>query len=162
MINLGTCRKRQIICYDQPVKEGRASLTWGAGSLRQGEAKGNSFFLDKNSKFLIWLQYDPFFVQFYNVRQLENAISHGLILAQDDVIRRRHLRRFLKESSTTSGSTSLAENEPHPILRVLQEANWNKNNAARRLQVSRSTLYSKIRRYGLDKNWAGLFSYNRK
>lgn len=135
-----------------------ASLTWGAGSLRQGEAKGNSFFLDKNSKFLIWFQYDPFFGQFYSVRPLENAISHGLILAQDDVIRRRHLRRFLTGSSTTSGSTSLAENEPHLILRVFQEANWNKNNAARRLQVSRSTLYSKIRRYGLDKNLGGSIS----
>jgi transcriptional regulator of acetoin/glycerol metabolism len=34
---------------------------------------------------------------------------------------------------------------------VLQEANWNKHEAARRLQLTRSTLYSKIRRYGLKK-----------
>ncbi len=85
-----------------------------------------------------------------NVRQLENAISHALILAQGDVIRRRHLPRFLRESATTSVSTSLAENERHLILRVLQDTNWNKHDAARRLQVSRSTLYSKIRRYGLE------------
>jgi PAS domain S-box-containing protein len=87
-----------------------------------------------------------------NVRQLENAVSHAIILAQGDVIRRRHLPRFLRESATTAVSTSLAENERHLIARVLQEANWNKHDAANRLQVSRSTLYSKIRRYGLEKN----------
>ena len=93
-----------------------------------------------------------------NVRQLENAVSHAIILAQGDVIRRRHLPRFLRESATTSVSTSLAENERHLILRVLQESNWNKHDAAKRLQVSRSTLYSKIRRYDLEKNWKGSIS----
>jgi PAS domain S-box-containing protein len=93
-----------------------------------------------------------------NVRQLENAVSHAIILAQGEVIRRRHLPRFLRESGSTSASTSLAENERHLILRVLQESNWNKHDAAKRLQVSRSTLYSKIRRYDLEKNWKGSIS----
>jgi PAS domain S-box-containing protein len=93
-----------------------------------------------------------------NVRQLENAVSHALILAQGEVIRRRHLPRFLRESAATSATTSLAENERHLILRVLQESNWNKHDAARRLQVSRSTLYSKIRRHGLEQIWKGSFS----
>ena len=93
-----------------------------------------------------------------NVRQLENAVSHALILAQGDVIRRRHLPRFLRESESTSVSTSLAENERHLVLRVLQESNWNKHDAAKRLQVSRSTLYSKIRRYSLEKIWKGSIS----
>jgi PAS domain S-box-containing protein len=93
-----------------------------------------------------------------NVRQLENAVSHAVILAQGDVIRRRHLPRFLRETAAASISTSLAQNERHLILRVLQESNWNKHDAARRLQVSRSTLYSKIRRYGLEKNWKGSVS----
>jgi PAS domain S-box-containing protein len=93
-----------------------------------------------------------------NVRQLENAISHAVILAQGDVIRRRHLPRFLRETAAATVSTSLAQNERHLILRVLQECNWNKHDAARRLQVSRSTLYSKINRYGLEKNWQGSVS----
>jgi len=93
-----------------------------------------------------------------NVRQLENAVSHALILAQGDVIRRRHLPRFLRESASTSVSSSLAENERHLILRVLQESNWNKHDAAKRLKVSRSTLYSKIRRYGLEQMWKGSIS----
>lgn len=93
-----------------------------------------------------------------NVRQLENAVSHALILAQGDVIQWRHLPRFLRESVSPLASTSLADNERHLILRVLQEVNWNKHDAARRLQVSRSTLYSKIRRYGLQNNLQGSVS----
>jgi PAS domain S-box-containing protein len=86
-----------------------------------------------------------------NVRQLENAISHAVILAQDSVVERRHLPHFLKQVPADPPSTSLAENERRLILGVLQESNWNKHEAARRLKISRSTLYSKIRRYRLDK-----------
>jgi PAS domain S-box-containing protein len=86
-----------------------------------------------------------------NVRQLENAVSHAVILAQGEDIRRRHLPRFLKEGSEEALPTSLAETERLLILRVLKEVGWNKHEAARRLRVSRSTLYSKIRRYGLQR-----------
>jgi transcriptional regulator with GAF, ATPase, and Fis domain len=86
-----------------------------------------------------------------NVRQLENAISHAVVLAQGGVIRKKHLPRFLKEISEEAVATSLAEHERHLILRVMKESNWNKHEAAKRLQVSRSTLYSKIARYGLMK-----------
>ena len=86
-----------------------------------------------------------------NVRQLENAISHAVILAQGQLIKRRDLPQFLKQAAPDSPSTSLAENERRLILAVLQESNWNKHEAARQLQISRSTLYSKIRRYNLSK-----------
>jgi len=84
-----------------------------------------------------------------NVRQLENAVSHAVILAQGRVIKRRHLPQFLKQSTPEPSSSSLAENERRLILGMLQETNWNKHEAARRLEISRSTLYSKIRRYNL-------------
>jgi transcriptional regulator with PAS, ATPase and Fis domain len=87
-----------------------------------------------------------------NVRQLENALSHAVILTQGEIIRGRHLPRFLREATDISVAASLADNERRLILRILTEANWNKHDAARRLQVSRSTLYSKIRRYGLEKH----------
>jgi transcriptional regulator with PAS, ATPase and Fis domain len=86
-----------------------------------------------------------------NVRQLENAIRHAVIVAQDSVINKSHLPRFLMEGSDETATHSLAENERRLILHVLQECNWNKHEAARRLQVSRSTLYSKIRRHGIYK-----------
>jgi len=87
-----------------------------------------------------------------NVRQLENAVSHAVIVCQADVVGRKHLPRFLKDKSEETSSTSLVEQERRLILRVLKEANWNKHDAARRLKLSRSTLYSKIRRYNLEPN----------
>jgi transcriptional regulator with GAF, ATPase, and Fis domain len=86
-----------------------------------------------------------------NVRQLENAIRHAVIVAQGNVINKSHLPQFLMENSRETGTHSLAENERRLILHVLHECNWNKHEAARCLQVSRSTLYSKIRRYGIYK-----------
>jgi len=87
-----------------------------------------------------------------NIRQLENSISHAVILAQGQVIEEKHLPYFLKQAKIDCPATSLAENERRLIARVLKQSNWNKHEAARRLNVSRSTLYSKIRRYGLKKN----------
>jgi DNA-binding NtrC family response regulator len=84
-----------------------------------------------------------------NVRQLENAVSHAVILAQDATIRRQHLPRFLQDVHELPTSASLVENEKRLILKVLRQTRWNKHEAARKLQVSRSTLYSKIQRYGL-------------
>lgn len=85
-----------------------------------------------------------------NVRQLENAISHAVVLAQGDLIRRKHLPKFLWESGPAKPSTSLSENERGLILDALKKSNWNKHDAARRLNISRSTLYSKMRKFGLD------------
>ena len=84
-----------------------------------------------------------------NVRQLENAISHAVVLSQGDLIRRKHLPRFLWEIGSNRTLTSLSESERGLILEALQRSNWNKHEAARRLKISRSTLYSKMRRYEL-------------
>ncbi|MGQ9483417.1 MAG: sigma 54-interacting transcriptional regulator [Desulfosoma sp.] len=85
-----------------------------------------------------------------NVRQLENAVSHAVILAQEDTIRRQHLPRFLFHAHEATPTASLLENEKRLILQVLRQTQWNKHEAARKLQVSRSTLYSKIQRYRLS------------
>ncbi len=87
-----------------------------------------------------------------NVRQLENALSYAVILCQGEEIMTRHLPPFLKDAGGDSAGASLADLERRIILRMLEETSWNKHDAARRLQVSRSTLYSKIRRYGLEKD----------
>jgi PAS domain S-box-containing protein len=86
-----------------------------------------------------------------NVRQLENALSYAVILCQGEEIAARHLPPFLKDSTGDPSGVSLEDMERRMILRALEESSWNKHEAARRLQVSRSTLYSKIRRYGLEK-----------
>ena len=85
-----------------------------------------------------------------NVRQLENAVSHAVVLSRGELIRSRHLPRFLWQPCSESTPTSLSEGERGLILKALRKSNWNKHDAARRLKISRSTLYSKIRRYGLE------------
>lgn len=87
-----------------------------------------------------------------NVRQLENALSYAVILCQGEEITIRHLPPFLKEPTGSSTAFSLGEMEKMMIRKALENSSWNKHEAARRLQVSRSTLYSKIRRYGLEKD----------
>ncbi len=86
-----------------------------------------------------------------NIRQLENSISHSVILAQDQIIEKKHLPYFLRQAKIDLPAASLAENERRLIADVLKKSDWNKHEAARRLDISRSTLYSKIRRYGLRK-----------
>ena len=84
-----------------------------------------------------------------NVRELENAIQQVVILTKKDTIGKEVLPSSV--TGFTKMPISLAGHERQLILRVLKECGWNKHEAARRLKVNRSTLYSKIRRYGLDK-----------
>ncbi len=86
-----------------------------------------------------------------NVRQLENTVSHAVILAQGPVIESGNLPQFLRQTTVEPSVSSLAENERRLILGVLHEVDWNKHEAARRLKISRSTLYSKVRRHRLEK-----------
>jgi len=72
------------------------------------------------------------------------------ILAKKEVISRNLLPPHI--IGYTKKDTSLAEYEKKLILEVLKECNWNKHKAARRLSISRSTLYSKMKKYGLIKN----------
>ena len=90
-----------------------------------------------------------------NVRQLENAVNHAIILANGGKIEEKHLPKFLPNEMSAPASGSLAENERQLIVRVLNESKWNKHQASKRLKISRSTLYSKINRYKVrppDKN----------
>jgi transcriptional regulator with PAS, ATPase and Fis domain len=91
-----------------------------------------------------------------NVRELENVIERIVTLHDDVVIEPRHLP---SEWTTVSGALSevgalpglgvLERGEKDLILRVLQEAGFNKKKAALRLGISRPTLYQKIRKYRL-------------
>jgi PAS domain S-box-containing protein len=87
-----------------------------------------------------------------NIRQLENAIHHAVILTQGDSIEKKELPAFLTQQSPHSITDSLVENERRLILRILQECEWNKHETARRLMINRSTLYSKINKYNLFSN----------
>ena len=88
-----------------------------------------------------------------NVRELRNALERAAILADGGVIDTDHLA--LQKRSTPSGqdrtaTTNLGTIERETIARVLRETHWNKSKAAQRLGLSRTQLYGRMRRFGLE------------
>jgi DNA-binding NtrC family response regulator len=88
-----------------------------------------------------------------NVRELENVIEHAAIIAKKDKILPKDLpQSLLQKPLPTQHLVSLQDYERSLILKTLEETNWNKHQASKRLRINRSTLYGKMRRYGLLKS----------
>jgi DNA-binding NtrC family response regulator len=87
-----------------------------------------------------------------NVRELENVIEHATIIAKQDKIILKDLPHFLLQRPLpVQEFTTLQDYEKNLIFKTLQETNWNKHKTAKRLNINRSTLYGKMKRYGLEK-----------
>jgi len=103
-----------------------------------------------------------------NVRELENIVERAIILDTDTVIDKDDLPEIILNGSgffsaakeTVSGAAAarqvaeslkdaLKEPEKVYILKILEEAGWNKKKAAERLGVNRTTLYNKLHKYNL-------------
>jgi two-component system response regulator HydG len=85
-----------------------------------------------------------------NVRELENTIEHAVVLAKEDMIQVSDIPKGLRDESISAPAKSnktILENEKKLLQDVLEECGWNKKEAARRLGISRSALYGKLRRY---------------
>ncbi len=87
-----------------------------------------------------------------NVRELENVIDHAIIIAKQEKILAKDLPQYLLlKPMPAQELETLQDYEKNFILRTLQETNWNKHKTAKRLSINRSTLYGKMKRYGLKK-----------
>ena len=85
-----------------------------------------------------------------NVRELENTIEHAVVLAKEDMIQVSDIPKGLRDKSISAAVKSnqtILENEKKLLQDVLGDCGWNKKEAARRLGISRSALYGKLRRY---------------
>ncbi len=94
-----------------------------------------------------------------NVRELENILEHALIICQDSIVEPRHLPLGLMERQK---STIPAEESPRPLTvtrresererihDVLRRHNWNRGRSARELNIDRTTLWRKMRKYNLS------------
>jgi len=89
-----------------------------------------------------------------NVRELENAVERALVLAKGDYIQPSDLPAdLLVQECGSRGSrqsTNLDNIERDHVRSILEQCEWNKYRAAKLMGISRSTLYSKIRKHGLE------------
>jgi two-component system NtrC family response regulator len=102
-----------------------------------------------------------------NVRELKNMIERMVILSNDRIIGVEDLPLEIKmKSDTVENKTvigvgplkdileqeiySLNEVEKVVIAMALQKTRWNKQETSKLLGIGRTTLYEKIRKYGLD------------
>ena len=88
-----------------------------------------------------------------NVRELRNVLERAAILS-DGEIGYDHLS-FRRRRPTARPPVDLRAAERVTIERMLRETDWNKSKAARRLGLTRTQLYARLRRHGLDSPIAG-------
>ncbi len=89
-----------------------------------------------------------------NIRELDSTVSRAALSSPDRIIRAADIE-FLHAAEAPADDTherlpSLREAERTHIVRVLENVNWNKKQAASVLDISRGTLYRKIVEFNLE------------
>lgn len=92
-----------------------------------------------------------------NVRELKNMMERLVILAEHPIIKKQELLKYFPMQSKSVNEIKHAiplAGEKESVEKIviedtLRQTNGNKSDAARRLGISRVTLYSKIKKYGM-------------
>lgn len=85
-----------------------------------------------------------------NVRELRNALERAAILCEGGLIASQHLSLQTDRLPVTASTTDLNTVERQTIEWVMREMRGNKSRAAKRLGLTRTQLYVRLRKYGLD------------
>ncbi len=95
-----------------------------------------------------------------NVRELENIIEYGQALCHKRILDFEHLPIELQEKFQKQGEEKNKIVTNHPVRNLLneearihatlRECHGNKTLAAKRLRINRTTLWRKMRRYGIE------------
>ncbi len=86
-----------------------------------------------------------------NIRELKNVLSYAAALSTNGKIELRDIPAQLLEKMDSAGThhNTLEDSEKKLILKELIRTNFNKKKVAETLNISRTTLYSKIKKYGI-------------
>ena len=87
-----------------------------------------------------------------NVRELENVIEHGAALSTQDCIQPSDLPIFERRGtpSIRHSLQSLSSVERKHIIETLEHVGWNRKRAAEILQISTTTLWRRLKEFGID------------
>jgi DNA-binding NtrC family response regulator len=84
-----------------------------------------------------------------NVRELENAVERALVIGRGTELKASDFSFQLAAAASTSDARTLEEVERAHIERIWKECEGNHSKAARVLDIDRTTLYNKLKRYGV-------------
>ncbi len=92
-----------------------------------------------------------------NIRELRNAIEHAVIFSNSTEINKSHLPDYLAELKTkqslnvteVSNLSVIEQAEMQQIKTLLIQTGWNISAVAKEINIARSTLYRKLKKYNL-------------
>jgi DNA-binding NtrC family response regulator len=92
-----------------------------------------------------------------NVRELENVMERAVILTgkntilpEDFPLTVRESHKRTQEAEVETEETTLEEIEKRHILKTLEKASWNQKQASEILGISTTTLWRKLKLYGIE------------
>jgi len=120
-----------------------------------------SSFSNNNSKMVKRVSDDVLqrFSQYHwpgNIRELKNTINYAATMATSGDIRMEDLpAAFIDMQKEKSEYNIMEETEKMLIIKMLKQSDYNKRKAARLLEISRKTLYNKLKKYGISLTGTG-------
>ena len=88
-----------------------------------------------------------------NIRELQNVMEHAFVCCEESIIQLEHLpaelQRHALEHPEWTNTESLESIERQAICRALDKSGWHFQEASRQLGIGRSTLWRKVRQFGL-------------
>ncbi|MDY6822308.1 MAG: sigma 54-interacting transcriptional regulator [Thermodesulfobacteriota bacterium] len=92
-----------------------------------------------------------------NIRELKNAMEYAFVVADHTTIGRHHLPRQLAAGNfanhprdATQAALSPATDEKTALIQALKQTRGNQTQAARLLDISRVTVWNRMKKYGID------------
>ncbi len=87
-----------------------------------------------------------------NIRELENVMERAVYLTSGPVISASDLPSVMSDNSMRRKNSIKVHNEKEHIIAVLDKNGWNIKNSVQELNIPRSTLYYKIKKYNISRH----------
>ncbi len=91
-----------------------------------------------------------------NIRELEHIIEHAFVRCQGNTINPEHLPKDLQASGLVDRAMSTDEPlkalEREVVMKALSENGWKYSETARKLKMSRTTLWRRMKELGIEKS----------